>query len=188
MHISCVHHFVIGPILADLIGPTFCHFCQCSCTEKRQTFFFPIFPTIGCIAQRSYWSAHGVGRLWELTGQYTEPSYSTSWPVTPLTDILRELTRTKHNPDGSVRYKARLAIKGCELTDFGETYALAGKLTTFQCLISPVGRCGWNIDHLDVVTAPLNLEVDDESSTIASTWHYPKAGKRHPHTHNCRQT
>jgi len=77
--------------------------------------------------------------------------------------------KTKHNLDGSVRYKARLAIKGCELTNFGETYALVGKLTTFQCLISPIGRCGWNIDHLDVVTTPLNLEVDDESSTIAST-------------------
>jgi hypothetical protein len=27
---------------------------------------------------------------------------------------------TKHNPDGSTRYKARLVMKGYEQTDFGE--------------------------------------------------------------------
>jgi hypothetical protein len=89
-----VHHFVMGPILADLIGPTFCHFYLCSWTVKRQTCFFPIFPTIGCIAQWSEWSAHGACSLCELTGQYLEPSYSTAWLVTPQTNILHELTRT----------------------------------------------------------------------------------------------
>jgi hypothetical protein len=29
--------------------------------------------------------------------------------------------KTKHNPDGSTRYKARLVIQGYEQTDFGET-------------------------------------------------------------------
>ena len=48
--------------------------------------------------------------------------------------------KTKHNPDGSVRYKARLVIKGYEQTDFGETYASVGKLTTFRYLISQIGR------------------------------------------------
>ena len=94
IHIPYIHHFVIGPILADLIGPTFCHLRLCSWTEKRETFFFPIFPTIGSITQQSDWSAHGACRLCELTGQYTEPSHFTGWPVTPRTDILRELTRT----------------------------------------------------------------------------------------------
>jgi hypothetical protein len=28
--------------------------------------------------------------------------------------------------------------------------------------MSLVGRCGWNIDHLDVVTAFLNPDVDDD--------------------------
>jgi hypothetical protein len=60
--------------------------------------------------------------------------------------------KTKHNPDGSTRYKARLVIKGYEQTDFVETYAPVGKLTTFQYLISLIGRYGWNMDHLDVVT------------------------------------
>jgi hypothetical protein len=39
--------------------------------------------------------------------------------------------KTKRNPDGSTRYKARLVIKGYEQMDYGETYAPVGKLTTF---------------------------------------------------------
>jgi len=74
----------------------------------------------------------------------------------------RWVFKTKRNPDGSTRYKARLVIKGYEQTDFGETYAPVGKLTTFRYLISLVGRCGWNIDHLDVVTVVLNPDVDDD--------------------------
>jgi hypothetical protein len=64
--------------------------------------------------------------------------------------------KTKRNPDGSTRYKARLVIKGYEQTDYGETYAPVGKLTTFRILISLAAREGWIIDHLDVVTAFLN--------------------------------
>jgi hypothetical protein len=74
----------------------------------------------------------------------------------------RWVLKTKRNPDGSTCYKAPLVIKGYEQTDFGETYAPVGKLTTFRYLISLVRRSGWNIDHLDVVTAFLNPEVDDD--------------------------
>jgi hypothetical protein len=69
--------------------------------------------------------------------------------------------KTKHNPDGSTLYKARLVIKGYEQTDFGDTYAPVGKLTTFRYLISVIGRYGWNMDHLDVVTAFLIPEIND---------------------------
>jgi len=80
--------------------------------------------------------------------------------------------KTKHNPDGSIRYKARLVIKRYEQTDFGETYAPVGKLTTFRYLISLIGRCGWNMDHLDVVTAFLNPEIDDDDiyMTLPKGW------------------
>jgi hypothetical protein len=46
--------------------------------------------------------------------------------------------------------------------DFGETYALVGKLTTFWYLISLVGNHWGNFDHLDVVTAFCNPEVDND--------------------------
>jgi hypothetical protein len=74
----------------------------------------------------------------------------------------RWVFKTTRYPDGSTRYKACLVIKGYEQTDFGETYAPVGKLTTFQYLIALVGRCGWNINPLDVFTAFLNPDVDDD--------------------------
>jgi len=70
--------------------------------------------------------------------------------------------KTKHNPDGTIQYQACLVIKGYKQTDFGETYASVGKLTTFRYLISLVGKHGWNINQLDVVTAFLNPEVDED--------------------------
>jgi hypothetical protein len=80
--------------------------------------------------------------------------------------------KTKRNPDGTIRYKARLVINGYEQTYFGETYTPVGKLTTFRYLISLAGNHGWNIDHLDVVTAFLNPEVDDDDiyMTLPEGW------------------
>jgi hypothetical protein len=74
----------------------------------------------------------------------------------------RWVFKTKRNPDWSIWYKAGQVIKSCEQTDFGETYTPVGKLPTCQYLISRVARCGWNIDHLGVVTAILNPDVDDD--------------------------
>jgi len=71
--------------------------------------------------------------------------------------------KTKHNPDRSIRYKARLVIKGYEQTDFGKTYTPVGKQTTFRYHISLIGRYGWNMDHLVVVTAFQNPEIDDDN-------------------------
>jgi hypothetical protein len=71
--------------------------------------------------------------------------------------------KTKRNPDGSTRYKARLVIKGYKQMDYGETYAPVGKLTTFRLLMIIAARNNWNIDHLDVVTAFLNPDVDDDA-------------------------
>jgi hypothetical protein len=69
--------------------------------------------------------------------------------------------KTKRNPDGSLRYKARLVIKGYMQNDWGETYAPVGKLTSFRYLASSAAALDLRIDHMDVVTAFLNPEVDD---------------------------
>jgi len=74
----------------------------------------------------------------------------------------RWVFKTNRNLDGSIRYKAYLVIKGYEPTDFGESYAHVGKRTTFRYLLSLVGRCGKNIDYLDVITSSLNPEADDD--------------------------
>jgi len=46
--------------------------------------------------------------------------------------------------------------------DFSDTYAPVGKLTTFRYLIYHIRRFGWNMDHLVVVAAFLNPEMDDD--------------------------
>ena len=80
--------------------------------------------------------------------------------------------QTKHNPDGSTRFIARLVIKGYEQTDFGETYAPMGKLSTFRYLISLIGRYRWNMDDSEVATAFLNPEIDDDDiyMTLPEGW------------------
>jgi len=84
----------------------------------------------------------------------------------------KSVYKRKHNPDGTIQFKARLVIEGYEQTDFGETYAPVGKLTTFRYLITLVGKHGWNIDRLDAVTAFLNPEVDDDDiyMTLPECW------------------
>ena len=69
--------------------------------------------------------------------------------------------KTKTNPDGSIQHKARLVIKDYMQPNWGDTYAPVGKLTTFRYLISMAASHGLAIDHLDIVTAFLNPEVDD---------------------------
>jgi len=69
--------------------------------------------------------------------------------------------KTKQNPDGSTQYISWLVMKGYEHTGFGETYTPVGKLTMVRYLISLIGRYGWNMKHLDAVTAVLNPEIND---------------------------
>jgi len=71
--------------------------------------------------------------------------------------------KTKRNPDGLTRYKARCVIKGYEQTDYGERYPPGSKLSTFRLLISLAARYNGRIDHLDDVTAFLNPDVDDDT-------------------------
>jgi len=71
--------------------------------------------------------------------------------------------KMKHYPDGTLRYKARLVVKGYEQVkgvDFDETYAPVGKLTTLRYLLCFMAYNSWNSNHLNVVTAFLNPEID----------------------------
>ena len=71
--------------------------------------------------------------------------------------------KTKYYPDRTLRYKARLVVKGYEQVkgiDFDETYVPVGKLTTLCYLWCFMAFKCWNSDHLDEVTAFLNPELD----------------------------
>jgi len=65
-----------------------------------------------------------------------------------------------------------LLIKGYEQADFRGTYAPVGELSTIRYLIFLIRKHGWNIDHVDVVTAFLNHEVADNDidMTLSEGW------------------
>jgi len=91
---------------------------------------------------------------------FTPAEYTYSMPIG-----CKWVYKTKTNPDGTLRYKARLVIKGYEQVqgvDFEETYAPVSKLPTLRYLISCAAQEGWEIDQLDVATAFLNPEIDKD--------------------------
>jgi len=91
---------------------------------------------------------------------FTPVEYARSKPIG-----CKWVYKTKTNPDGTLRYKARLVIKGYEQMqgiDFDETYAPVSKMTTLRCLMSRAAQEDWEMDQRDVVTAFLNPAIDKE--------------------------
>jgi len=73
--------------------------------------------------------------------------------------------KTKMDPDGTLRYKARLVIKGYEQVQgvgFEETYVPVSKLPTLRYLMHCAAQGEWGIDQLNIVTAFLNIAIDKE--------------------------
>jgi hypothetical protein len=86
--------------------------------------------------------------------------------------------KTRRNPDGSTRFKARLVIKGFEQRrgqDFDEIYAPVGKLTTLRYLLGLAAKQRWSINHMDVVTAFLNPRIDRDEVYMALPPGIPRA-------------
>jgi transposase InsO family protein len=86
--------------------------------------------------------------------------------ATPKAIGSRWVFRTKLNPDGTTKFKARLVIKGYEQVkgiDFNETYAPVSKLSTLRMLLAISAQKGWKIDHMDVKSAFLNPEIDNDN-------------------------
>lgn len=104
------------------------------------------------------------GRLTSIGSDMTNPQNTPlAYPATARPISSKWVYKTKRNPDGSVRYKSRLVIRGfqqVEGIDYRETYAPVSKLTTFRMLINHAAKYGWIVDHLDVVTAFLNPKID----------------------------
>jgi hypothetical protein len=78
--------------------------------------------------------------------------------------------KTKINHDNTIRYKARLVIKGYQQTegvDFDETYAPISKMSTLRLLLALSAQRKWKVEHLDVVTAFLNPKIDRDDIYMA---------------------
>jgi transposase InsO family protein len=74
--------------------------------------------------------------------------------------------KKKRNADGSVdRYKARLVAKGysqVEGIDYNEVYAPVSKLATLRTLLAVVNERDMELEHLDVKTAFLHGDLQEE--------------------------
>lgn len=73
--------------------------------------------------------------------------------------------KTKVAANSSIRYKARLVIRGFEQiggVDYDETFAPVAKLVSLRMLLALSAQQDWNIEQLDVVTAFLNPAVDGD--------------------------
>jgi hypothetical protein len=110
-------------------------------------------------------------RQWKAAMQQEYASLLENRTFTPVEHVhskpigCKWVYKTKTNPDDTLRYKARLVIKGYEQVqgvDFEETYAPVSKMPTLCYLMACAAQGGWEIDQLDVVTAFLNPAIDKE--------------------------
>jgi hypothetical protein len=74
--------------------------------------------------------------------------------------------KTKLTADGQIeRFKARLVAKGCSQqpgVDFDETYSPGMRYTSARFLLALVAKSDLDIDQMDVVTAFMHPELDEE--------------------------
>ena len=74
--------------------------------------------------------------------------------------------KTQPNPDGTVRFKSRLVVKGYKQIkdiDFKETYAPVSRLATLRITLAFAPEKNWECHQMDVVTASLNPKIDQEN-------------------------
>ena len=74
--------------------------------------------------------------------------------------------KTKPNPDGTVRFKSRLVVKGYKQIkgiDYNETYAPVSRLATLRIILAFASEKNWECHQMDVVTAFLNPKIDQEN-------------------------
>ncbi|CAH9143716.1 unnamed protein product [Cuscuta epithymum] len=74
--------------------------------------------------------------------------------------------KTKYKPDGTVsKYKARLVARGFlqkEGLDYTEVYAPVARIETIRMVVALANKRGWNMAQLDVKSAFLNGELEEE--------------------------
>lgn len=111
-------------------------------------------------AMKEEFEALTLNKTWELCSPPNSPPKGKKILKT------RWVFKIKPNPqDGSQRFKVRLVVKGYEQVpnkDYHETFCPVVKFSTLWCLFAIAAKQDYGIDHLDVVTAFLNGDLEEE--------------------------
>ena len=108
-------------------------------------------------AMREEYSSLQKNSTWQLCTRKTMQTAGVKCPVG-----CKWVYKLKTKLDQSLRYKARLVIKGYEHNSYHDTFAPVTKLATLRMLIAIACSKGWEIDQMDVTTAFLNPSINEE--------------------------
>ena len=117
----------------------------------------------------------GHAKEWQhaIDDEWDSLQENSTWTLRDLTEIPPEKTvlrnkwlfKLKSNANGTVRYKARLVVKGYEQQaglDYEETFAPVAKLVSLRVLLALAAVLDWEVIQLDVKTAFLYPVLEDE--------------------------
>jgi hypothetical protein len=121
-------------------------------------------------------SGHGeaIGeKVWQdaMTEEYQSILKNDVWDIVPRPEGKSVVTskwiyKIKHAVDGSVKkYKARFVARGFSQVagvDYDETFAPVAQHTSIRTIIALAAYMGWKLHQIDVKTAFLNGEIDEE--------------------------
>jgi hypothetical protein len=121
-------------------------------------------------------SCHGEARgqqVWQdaMTEEYYYIMKNDVWDIVPRPEGKFVVTpkwiyKIKHAADGSVeKYRARFVAKGfsqVEGIDYEETFAPVARYTSIRTSIALPASMGWKLHQMDVKTAFLNGEIEEE--------------------------
>jgi len=117
-------------------------------------------------SESTQWSAAVQREIDSLVTNGTfETVPATSVPADKKLLTTRWVFTHKTEPDGSLRYKARLVARGDHQRagqDYGELYAPVVNGTTLRTLLAVAAVQDWEVDQMDAVTAFLNAPMDEE--------------------------
>jgi hypothetical protein len=93
------------------------------------------------------------------------------WSVIPRSEATRVIPcqwifKVKRHADGTIeRHKARLVAKGFKQrsgVDFDEVWAPVSRHANVRAFLSTVARRGWEVDQIDVTTAFLYGDLEED--------------------------